>query len=65
MVRILIVALVLVFTAAGASKQPNFEGIWKAESQGKVLAVLTILSDHPPRGTFAKGEGAIRPPQLT
>ena len=53
--------LVLLFALSGvaapktAKEAGKFEGVWKAELHGHVYAVVTILSDHPPRGTIARG----------
>jgi hypothetical protein len=58
MPRFLLLAAVLALTAVASSEPGKFEGVWKTESHGKTLATLTILSDHPPRGTFARGESA-------
>jgi hypothetical protein len=51
MLHILILALLF-------SEAAKFEGIWKSDLKGKTYAIVTILSDHPPRGTMARGEAA-------
>lgn len=55
MLRCLILALLLTLTAAAKPEPGKFEGIWKAD---KPYIVLTILSNNPPRGNVAWGEGA-------
>jgi hypothetical protein len=57
MVRCLIVAILFAVLAAAKPETGKFEGIWKAEKAGKPYAVLTILSDHPPRGTLSRDGG--------
>lgn len=55
MARCPILALLFALFGFAKPEQGKFEGIWKAE---KPYAVLTILSDHPPRGSLSWGEGA-------
>lgn len=61
MPRFLVFALAFSFlfwmlgSTSAAPDTVRFEGIWKAELHGHVYAILTILSDHPPRGTLSRG----------
>jgi hypothetical protein len=57
MVRCLFLTLLFVVFLDAKTESGKFEGIWKSELHGKPYAVLTILSDHPPRGTLAREEG--------
>jgi hypothetical protein len=56
MSRFLILALVCALNAVAAPAPGKFEGVWKTQVEGKPRIVLTILSDHPPRGTMSQGE---------
>jgi hypothetical protein len=58
MPRILMLALTLALTAAASTEPGKFEGVWKGGPPGKPSILLTILSDHPPRGTLAHGESS-------
>jgi hypothetical protein len=55
MLRSLVFALLFPVLISAAPDVGKFEGVWKAEIQGHAYAILTILSDHPPRGTLARG----------
>lgn len=55
MPRIPVLSLLLLGVVSAAPDTGKFEGVWKGQLNGHVYAVLTILSDHPPRGTLARG----------
>jgi hypothetical protein len=58
MLRFLMLAFTLALAAAGSTESGKFEGVWKGGPPGKPSVRLTILSDHPPRGTMARGESS-------
>jgi hypothetical protein len=58
MLRLLMLALTLALAAAGSTDSGKFEGAWKGGPPGKPSVLLTILSNHPPRGTMAHGESS-------
>ena len=55
LVQVLVMILMVVTFLEAAPSIGKFEGIWKAGVEG---TILTILSDHPPRGTLTKSGGA-------
>jgi hypothetical protein len=55
MLRFFTLALLICASVSAGTDTGKFEGVWKAEVRGRVYAILTILSDHPPRGTLARG----------
>lgn len=55
MLRLLLPALLFCLSSSAAPDSGRFEGVWKAELHGRAYAVVTLLSDHPPRGTIARG----------
>ena len=59
MVRCLLLTLLFVVFLDAKPESGKFEGIWKTEPHGRPYAALTILSDHPPRGTLAREEGGV------
>jgi hypothetical protein len=58
MIRILMLAFTLAVAAGASTESGKFEGVWKGNLHGKPYILLTILSDHPPRGTMALGEAS-------
>jgi hypothetical protein len=58
MPRLIILALILALAAIASTDSGKFEGVWKGDLPGKPSIRLTILSDHPPRGTMAVGESS-------
>jgi len=58
MTRTFFLAMLLVIPLEAAHETGKFEGVWQSERPEKTYAVLTILSDHPPRGTLTRGETA-------
>jgi hypothetical protein len=54
LIQILVMVLMFAVFVEAAPLTGKFEGIWKSDLPG---TVLTILSDHPPRGTLTRGEG--------
>jgi hypothetical protein len=57
--RFLLLTAIFAFSVFSAPPKTRFEGVWKSGPDGRVYAVLTILSDNPLRGTMTRGEGAV------
>jgi hypothetical protein len=58
MLRFAMLAFTLTLASVASTEPGKFEGVWKGGASGKPSVLLTILSDHPPRGTMAQGESS-------